>query len=111
MVAPVPNRPSGRMRIHLGLVLAEVICLPAFVFETYRAVSGNSLSWAYVFEWPVLGIYAVYVWRKLLREEALERTGTAVVTPAAEIDEDTVEQLRAWNDYLARVHGSDPSAE
>jgi hypothetical protein len=100
-----------RLRIHFGLVIAELICIPAFIFETYRAVSGNSLSWAYVFEWPLLGLYAIYVWRKLLREESNERLGVATNPPQSELDDETAAQLNAWNDYLNKVHRSEPSAE
>ena len=53
------------LRVHLALALAEAICASAFVIELTRAESGNTLSWAYVFEWPILGAYAIYVWRKL----------------------------------------------
>lgn len=87
-------------RIHFGLILAELICIPAFIFETSRALGGNTLSWAYVFEWPILGAYAVYVWRKLLREERGELK-TKPTTDNAEQDH----QLDEWNDYLAKVHG------
>lgn len=86
-------------RIHLGLVLAELICIPAFVIETKRALGGNTLSWAYVFEWPILGTYAVYVWRKLLREEH----GVVKTSPASEPEHDR--QLEEWNAYLDKVHG------
>ena len=48
----------GTFKINLGLFLAELICIPAFVFELDRALGGNTLSWAYVFEWPLLGGYA-----------------------------------------------------
>lgn len=86
-------------RIHLGLVLAELICIPAFLFETSRALAGNTLSWAYVFEWPMLGLYAIYMWRKMLREER----GIDVRPTVEETEEDDPE-LKAWNDYLASVH-------
>ena len=36
------------------------------MFELGRAEGGNELSWAYVFEWPLLAIFAVYMWWKLL---------------------------------------------
>lgn len=87
-------------RIHFGLVLAELICIPAFIFETSRALGGNTLSWAYVFEWPILGAYAVYVWRKLLREERGELSSRSV-----DQNPEHDQQLDEWNDYLAKVHG------
>ncbi len=42
---------------------AEAICVSAFIVEISRALSGNILSWAYVVEWPILGAYAIYMWR------------------------------------------------
>ena len=91
----------------MGLLLAEVICVSAFVVELRRALGGNQLSWAYVFEWPVLGLYGVYVWRKLLQEE---RGITSLRTPIIP-DEDAVRDARTtYNDYLRRVHSEDPDA-
>jgi hypothetical protein len=105
---------QSRFRIHLGLVIAEAICIPAFIFETFRALHGNILSWAYVIEWPVLAGYAVYMWAKMLREErgddARSRARRArAAVPAADDDP----ELRAWNDYLATVHKpqAQPDAE
>lgn len=97
-------------KIHFGLFLAEIICVPAFLFEFYRALSGNLLSWAYVVEWPLLGGYAVYMWYKLLKEE---RRGprpapTLASQTAAEADDP---ELRAWNAYLASIHSTAPEDE
>lgn len=91
------------LSIHLGLFFAEAICVSALVLELSRALSGNTLSWAYVVEWPVLGTYAIYMWRKLLKEQ---RSSNATSTPAV-IDDDP--RLAAWNDYLAQVHSNDQS--
>jgi hypothetical protein len=91
------------MRIHLGLVLAEVICVPAFVLEIHRALGGNELSWAYVFEWPLFGGYAIYMWRQLLRQE---RGELAPRRPSGSAPGDEA-ALAAWNAYLERVHQSD----
>ena len=94
---------KNMFRIHLGLFLAELICIPAFIFELTRAVGGNTLSWAYVFEWPLLGLYAVYMWHKLLQDERGETPHRPVV-----FDHDDPD-LDAWNAYLASVHQSDHS--
>lgn len=95
---------KNAFRINFGLFLAELICVPAFIFELKRALDGNTLSWAYVFEWPLLGLYAVYMWRKLLQDER----GSAHRRPVV-FDEDDPE-LDAWNAYLASVHHNDESA-
>jgi hypothetical protein len=85
--------------IHLGLALVVVLCLAGFIFEFFRARSGNSLSWAYVFEWPIFGAYGVYMWRKMLRDEKGD-TSVSKETPPTRSDE----SLDAYNEYLRRVH-------
>ena len=63
-----PTRATGAaaLRIHLGLAFCLLICIPAGVFELSRALGGNNLSWAYVFEWPIFAVFAVYMWWNLL---------------------------------------------
>ena len=85
------------LSVHLGLALAELICISAFTIELLRALHGNTLSWAYVFEWPILGAYAVYMWRKLLDNDE------AVPTNAANAQAQST-ALDAYNTYLAHVH-------
>jgi hypothetical protein len=54
-----------------------------------------------VFEWPFLGIYAIYMWRKMLREERGEVTKAPDTRPEDEVDDP---ELAAWNAYLAKIH-------
>lgn len=95
---------KGTFKINLGLVLAEVICIPAFIIEIKRALDGNTLSWAYVFEWPALAIYAVYMWRKLLQDVR----GEAPKRPVVFDERDP--KLDEWNAYLATVHQKEKPA-
>ena len=91
--------------IHAGLVLAVAICVSGFTLEYLRARSGNTLSWAYVFEWPFFAGYAVYMWRKLLRDEAREPTPSDRLTLGARDP-----ALETYNEYLRSVHGGAPTA-
>ena len=54
----------------VGLHLTLAVTLPAFTalgwWQLDRALSGNLLSWAYTFEWPIFAGYAVFMWWKLL---------------------------------------------
>jgi len=96
------------LRIHFGLVLGETLCISAFIFEVKRALSGNELSWAYVVEWPILAVYCVHMWRKLLQDErGTKKIGAPATPPPSEPDP----QLEAWNAYLDQVHGKDRHAE
>lgn len=105
-VTDVGANNKDSFRIHLGLFLAELICIPAFLFELKRAIGGNTLSWAYVVEWPLLGSYAIYMWRKLLHEAR----GEDKARPVAVQEEDDP-QLQAWNEYLAQLHAPTKSAQ
>jgi hypothetical protein len=56
----------------IALHVTLLVLLPAFAFLTKwqldRALGGNTLSWAYTFEWPLFAGYAVYVWWNLVHD-------------------------------------------
>jgi hypothetical protein len=93
----------SNLKLHLGLIFAEIICVSAFVIELLRATSGNELSWAYVFEWPFFAGYAIYMWRKLLNDDARQ-------TWSKERPSETANDkaLEVYNDYLRNVHHRAP---
>jgi aminoglycoside phosphotransferase (APT) family kinase protein len=93
------------VRLHVGVVLAASICVSACWIEVIRALDGNSLSWAYVFEWPLLCGYGIHMWRRLVREE---RGQHRAAPPRASDDDDAA--LEAWNRYLAELHAADATA-
>ncbi|MHB1208281.1 MAG: hypothetical protein ACYC1I_01075 [Acidimicrobiales bacterium] len=74
-----PQRLKGApaLRAHAMLVGGLAFCGLAFWFELKRALGGNGLSWAYVFEWPLLGGFAVYMWWSIIhpdREKTKKRS-------------------------------------
>ncbi len=109
--------------------IAVVVLVPAFLalawWQLNRAESGNTLSWAYVIEWPLLAGYAVYMWWKLGREEHMTRAkagpgldddddATVIVSgrtdvPAGVQETDEDRELAAYNEYLAALSASDRS--
>jgi hypothetical protein len=93
----VEEKTKNSLRIHSGLILAETLCVSGFVIELIRAQSGNGLSWVYVFEWPLFGGYAIYMWRKLLKDSRGQGGVPSVSSgPDAALDE--------YNAYLHSVH-------
>ena len=70
----------------LKLHTVILILVPAFmalcIWQITRAVDGNTLSWAYVFEWPIFAGYAVYMWWRFVHEAA-ESPPAASVQPAS----------------------------
>ena len=111
----------SRRAIKLHVVI--LIVVPAFValclWQISRALGGNTLSWAYVFEWPLFACYAVYMWWRFVHEAAEDTpppaaagTGPGGTTAAAgttpepeetpqEREED--KEMAAYNDYLAQL--------
>jgi hypothetical protein len=91
-------------------------------WQLHRALSGNGLSWAYTFEWPLFAVFAVVFWAKTIRDEfRIRRGGGQESAPAAAADDLPIgigarqessaaaddaddEELAAYNAYLARLN-------
>ena len=121
---------SGSRARALKLHAVLLIVVPAFmalcIWQVHRALGGNSLSWAYVFEWPLFAGYAVYMWWRIVHEAEEERpppsTGAAAgrcrpdigrshgdlrtlpqPTPRPSAPDTEDAELTAYNEYLARL--------
>jgi hypothetical protein len=101
----------------IGLHVVIIVIVPTFAalcnWQVHRALGGNELSWAYVFEWPFFAGYAVYMWWRFLHEApeaaAAETEGTSAVAGAGTgsaldagpgEDREAAERA-AYNNYLA----------
>ena len=88
-------------------------------WQLRRAESGNELSWAYTFEWPIFAVCGVVFWVKSLREElrlhagaatgdALDATASQTAgaeTPAPETGDAYLARLKAEVQGHGRWHG------
>lgn len=45
-------------------------------WQFHRAVSGNALSWAYTFEWPIFAAFGIVFWAKTIIDEAKPKPAT-----------------------------------
>src|ERR1700723_2937252 len=85
---------------HALMVLVVLGMLALGDWQLHRAESGNSLSWAYTFEWPLFAIFAVVFWVKTIRDEfhppAQAKPRDAFALPDNE-------DLAPYNAYLARL--------
>jgi hypothetical protein len=118
----------SRRAVKLHVVI--LIVVPAFaalcLWQVSRALGGNSLSWAYVFEWPLFAAYAVYMWWRFVHEAvpdgspgdtaAADPGGQDAAAPARMPVPETPEELRedadlaAYNDYLAQLAERDKAS-
>jgi len=106
-------------RRSIALHVVIVIIVPTFaalcVWQVHRALDGNSLSWAYVFEWPFFAGYAVYMWWRFVHEvppgqqparpSATGANATSIPPTTEQLAEDA--DRAAYNEYLASLadHG------
>jgi len=105
-------RLSGRpaLKAHATLAAGLALCVAAFWFEIGRALGGNSLSWAYVFEWPLLGAFAVYMWWKVIHPDA-EGSKIRDKKARTKISPEFEGMLAAWQDHQEElVKSREPEA-
>ncbi len=56
-------------------------------WQLHRALSGNELSWAYTFEWPLFAVSGAYFWVRSLREELQEHRDAEAAVQAGPADQ------------------------
>ncbi|HZT64569.1 MAG TPA: hypothetical protein VFA11_02155 [Acidimicrobiales bacterium] len=103
------DRPSAPQAVALHVTFGTLIL--AFLglawWQVDRALSGNTLSWVYAFEWPFFAGYAVYMWRKLLADTRGEGAGPPPADEArAARQRQEEEELASYNRYLAELNAS-----
>ena len=116
----------------VGLHATLLVVVPAFValfwWQVQRVREGNTLSWAYVFEWPFFIGYAIYLWWRLVHEqpdlnesarvtdftgEDDHRPSEAVrgAPPSGDGEDGDDAELAAYNRYLAELAAHDAERE
>lgn len=107
---------------HAFVVFAAFGMLWLGDWQFHRAESGNALSWAYTFEWPVFAVFGVVFWVKTIIDEVRPAdggneaaqvdlpAGAAAACPAGhagqagQADDEQDPELAAYNAYLARLN-------
>lgn len=96
------------LTLHLPLVLVLALCTYATINQYGRAQEGVERSWAYTFQWPIIGLFAIVVWNRYRKHGNLTRWFTdryrnrveayraeAEASPVTEVDPDA----QAWAAY------------
>jgi hypothetical protein len=85
------------LRLHATLLIGLAFCASAFIFELHRAEGGNGLSWAYVFEWPLLGAFGIYMWWNVLHDGRSTKKRPRRTKPVVEPQYEGM--LAAWQEH------------
>jgi DNA-binding transcriptional regulator of glucitol operon len=112
------------LRLHAVILIVVPGFMALCLWQLSRALGGNTLSWAYVFEWPLFAGYAIYMWWRLVHEapegtpppDAAARAAggpdaTAADPRAAARQQEEDAELAAYNAYLAQLAEQDNAAE
>jgi hypothetical protein len=108
---------------HLFAAVVVVGMLWLGDWQFHRAESGNALSWAYTFEWPVFALFGIVFWAKTIFDELrpsgsgdreadeVELPPGAGISPVGRSRPGTMAvraqddpELAAYNAYLARLN-------
>jgi hypothetical protein len=76
MTAVSPTKPQWRNILRPKWLCWHAFAVVAFIgmlwlgdWQWHCALSGNTLSWAYTFEWPLFAIFGVVFWVRTVRDE------------------------------------------
>ncbi len=61
------------LTLHLPLVIVVAFCIYATFNQYGRAQEGVQRSWAYTFQWPIIGLFAIVVWNRYRKHGNLTR--------------------------------------
>ena len=63
-----PEEDSRRWKdfwtLHVPLVVVLALCTYATINQYQRAMEGVDRSWVYMVEWPLIGLFAIFVWNR-----------------------------------------------
>jgi DNA-binding transcriptional regulator of glucitol operon len=100
--------------LHFALIFWLLLCALAAWWQVGRAIQGNSLSYLYAIEWPVIGVLGILGWYSMLNMEQIGehkekarreyeekmRADALAARRATEAEDPT---LAAYNDHLANL--------
>jgi hypothetical protein len=128
-----PQRARERWRdvwqLHVPLVVVLTLCAVITVIEARRASEGVWRAWAYMFEWPMIGLFTIWIWWRYRKEGRQSRTvrgvsrsltdgwrsRVAAITAAADVADPPPavadRQLDDWRNYVDDLHRREPPGQ
>jgi hypothetical protein len=72
-----PRRTRGGWRdfwqLHVPLVLVLTLCTVITIIEVRRASEGVWRAWAYMVEWPLIGLFTIWIWHRYRTEGSVTK--------------------------------------
>ena len=96
-----PSRRRNFWKLDIPMVFAVILCSVFTVIEVRRIGEGVWRAWAYAFEWPMIGLFCIWIWYRYRKEGSVTK-GFAARWQAR------VARLSAAADEEPAVPDSDP---
>ena len=92
--------------LHLALIAWVALCALAAWWQVGRAIQGNSLSYLYSIEWPMIGVLGIVGWYSMLNTEKVSEHKEKA---RREYEEKMRADAQAERELAAELEGEDPS--
>lgn len=96
---------SWLSRRAIGIHLTALVTIPGFLalgwWQLHRALGGNTLSWAYSFEWPLFAAYGLYLWWRLIHEQPETLGESAPWQSAVEVEVESASETGTDREAVA----------
>ncbi len=118
-----PSRRRNFWQLDIPMVFAVILCSVYTVIEVRRVSEGVWRAWAYSFEWPMIGLFCIWIWYRYRKEGSVAKGFAArwqarVARISAAADEessapDTAPKLAdpgldSWRSHVADLQRRDP---
>ncbi len=118
-----PSRRRNFWQLDIPMVIAVILCSVFTIIEVRRVGEGVWRAWAYAFEWPMIGLFCIWIWYRYRKEGSVTKGFAArwqarVARISAAADEessapDTAPRLAdpgldSWRSYVADLQRRDP---
>ena len=118
-----PSRRRNFWQLDIPMVFAVILCSVFTVIEVRRIGEGVWRAWAYAFEWPMIGLFCVWIWYRYRKEGSVTKgfaarwqARVARLSAVAEEESsapDTVPRLAdpgldSWRSHVADLQRRDP---
>jgi hypothetical protein len=105
--ATARKRTKGQQfwQLHVPLVVWLGICAFATVVVYNRALDGSERAWNYTIQWPLFGVFAIFLWWRLLNEKSVTKSIVEFYKKRTEqISAEAADpELKAWNEYVREL--------
>jgi DNA-binding transcriptional regulator of glucitol operon len=92
--------------LHFALIFWVVLCALAAWWQVGRAIQGNSLSFLYAIEWPLIGVLGIVGWYSMLN---MEKVSEYKEKARREYEEKMRAEAQAEREQAAAAEGEDPT--